>query len=496
MTRLQLYRLISRNSRLANRRSPLFEQGQVAKALMMLGGGVFVGYLILFGVLFGSMIDYSQAATVVSFMPFLLMVDFLLRFLVQQTPLMQVKPYILLPVSRYTVIEHFLLMSLGNTYNWLWLALYVPYSVVALMGGCQLVSVLTVLVGCMLLMMLNSQVYLLIRTLVARSLLWWLLAAVIYAIPLLPWLSTCDEKGFQRMLDLLIAFGASPWFVPVAVLLVGVMLLVNRRLQFAFVYEELSRQEKAVSVKHVWRLAFLDHFGTVGEYLKLEVKSVLRNKTMRSRFWSSLALIVFFCLLLAFTPLYDDLYMRNFWCFYCFSIYGVMSLTKVMGPEGNYIDLLLTHRENILQLLMAKYVFHCVILVVPLLLLLIPVFTGKFSLLMLVAYLLLVSGMVYFIIFQVAVHNKQTLPLNQKLIGKANVEVGLQLVYEMAAMAVPLVLVMLLMLLLGEQTAFLVTALVGLAFTLAAPWWMRHIYRRMMARKYENLDGFHATRGF
>jgi hypothetical protein len=29
---------------------------------------------------------------------------------------------------------------------------------------------------------------------------------------------------------------------------------------------------------------------------------------------------------------------------------------------------------------------------------------------------------------------------------------------------------------------------------LAHPWWLRNIYERMMERKHENLEGFHATR--
>jgi energy-converting hydrogenase Eha subunit E len=170
------------------------------------------------------------------------------------------------------------------------------------------------------------------------------------------------------------------------------------------------------------------------------------------------------------------------------------ALVKAMGAEGNYIDLLMTHRENILSLLKAKYYFHVAILVVPFLLAIPAVIAGKFSILMVIAYALLTSGVLYLVMFQLGVYNKQTLPLNQKITGKGNVENGLQLVIELLAMFIPVILVSVLLLLFNETVAYLILSAIGLITTLAHPWWLRNIYRRMMARRYENLEGFHASR--
>jgi hypothetical protein len=170
------------------------------------------------------------------------------------------------------------------------------------------------------------------------------------------------------------------------------------------------------------------------------------------------------------------------------------TLVKIMGPEGNYIDLLMTNKENILMLLKAKYYFHVGILFVPLLLMLPAVIAGKFSILMMLAYLLLSSGLLYFTLFQLAVYNKQTLPLNQKITGKNNVENGIQLILQMVSMFSPLILVSVLIFLASETVAYIVLIIIGLAFTLTHPIWLRHIYVRMMKRKYANLEGFTASR--
>lgn len=493
MNRLKLYRLLRRNTSLSFRRSPAVEQSMIAKVLLFIGGGLFAIYLILYGTIMGMAVERGEYATIIGFMPFVMVIDFFIRFIVQQTPDMLVKPYILMPISKYSVIECFLATSLVSGYNLLWLCMFLPYSVIALASGCSFWGVLMALVCAELLIMLNSQIYLLIRTLIGRHLGWWGLAVAVYAALFLPWIVSWSEKGLDTMLDLYVEAAASPLFLVALLVVLAAMLYLNRQTQFRFVYEEISRQKKT-ELKSVSGFEFLSRFGETGEYLKLELKSVMRNKVMRSRFWMSLGLIVVFTLLIAYTPIYDGATMTNFWCFYCFAIYGVTSLTKVMGAEGNYIDMLMVHHENILSLLKAKFYFHCAILLVPFLLMLPAMVEGKFSLLMMVAYLLLCSGVLHFIMFQLAVYNKQTLPLEQKLTGKGNIENGMQLIIEMSALFVPIVFVTVLQLLFPTDTAYLIQAATGLLFTLASPWWLRNIYRRLMARKYENIEGFRASR--
>ena len=65
---------------------------------------------------------------------------------------------------------------------------------------------------------------------------------------------------------------------------------------------------------------------------------------------------------------------------------------------------------------------------------------------------------------------------------------------ELSAMFIPLLLVGLFVMLFDEDTAYWLLAAVGLAFTLSHPLWLRNIYVRMMRRKYQNLEGFHASR--
>ena len=490
MNRLQLFKLLRANNKLSYRRSPAFEQSQWAKLLMYIGGGIFAIYLIIYGAIIGFAAE-GEAGSIIAFMILILPIDFLLRFIFQTTPAMMVKPYILMPISRFTAIECFLASSHVSGYYLLWLAMFVPYSIVAIAGGAGFFSVLYVLLVSELLIILNSQVYLFFRTLVNRSVLWMLPALLLYAAPFLPLL--IDKKWLNRELDLLQEIGAAWWMLPLVLALIAGMFFVNRHFQFKYVYEEISKKKES-ELKRVSTFSFFNRFGIVGEYLKLELKSNLRNKVMRQRTIMSLSLVIIFSLLIAYTDVYDNPMMTNFWCLYCFAIYSVTSLIKIMGQEGNYIDLLMTRRESILSLLKAKFWFYAAVLVVPFVIMLPAVFTGKFTLLMLFAYMLLTGGFIHFVIFQLAVYNKQTLPLQQKVTGKGNIENGMQIVIELVALLGPGIIVGVGYLLVGMTYTYLFMCALGLAFILTYPLWLRNVYNRMMQRRYDNLDGFHSTR--
>ena len=492
MNKFKLYRLLRKNTNLSYKRSPAFEQNKWAKVLIYMGGAMFVMYLILYGGLIAMTAD-GEAGRMISMMPIILVIDFLLRFIFQTTPGMMVKPYILQPISRYTAIECFLLSEHISGYNLLWLAMFLPYSMIILIAGAGFWAVLLELIASELMIVLNSQIYLFFRTLINRKILWLIPAFAFYALPYSPLLFNHKKSAIEKLIDTYAAIGSGWYFIPVLILILVALFYVNRAFQFKYVYEEISKSKER-QLKHVSQFRFLERFGIVGEYIKIELKSNLRNKTMRSRCIMSLTLIVVFSLLVAYTPMYDNELMQNFWCVYCFAIYGVTALIKIMGQEGNYIDLLMTHHENIIALLKAKFWFYSMILFIPFLIMLPAVFTGKFTLLMLFAYMLITAGFLHFIIFQLAVYNKQTLPLQQKMTAKGNFENGMQIVIEMVALFGPILMTGLGYLLIGLTYTYIVMCIIGLAFIATHPLWIRNIYNRMMERKYENLEGFHSTR--
>ena len=492
MNKIQLFKLLRHNIKVSEKRSPVFEQNKWAKVLIYFLAAMFVIYLIMYGSIIGYAAD-GEPGTMIAAMLIILPIDFLLRFIFQSTPAMMAKPYILMPISRYSVIECFLVSSHFSGYNFLWLGMFIPYSIILFFSG-GFWATIYVLIISLLLIILNSQIYLFFRTLVNRSPLWLIAAAAFYALPFAPLLFIRPvSKGIEKIADALQTAGTAWWMLPLVLLLIVGVFFVNRHFQFRYVYEEISKKtEKAL--KKVSQFTFFNRFGLVGEYLKIELKSNIRNRTMKSRCILSLVMVAFFSALIAYTSIYDNPIMKNFWLLYCFALYSMKSLIKIMGQEGNYIDLLMTQKENILALLKAKFWFYCCILVVPFVILLPAVFTGKFTLLMLFAYMFLVGGCMHFIIFQLAVYNKQTLPLQLKVTGKGNYENGIQIGIEFGIMFAPAIILGLGYLTVGLTATYIFMCVLGLGFIVTSNIWLHNIYNRMMKRRYENIEGFHATR--
>ena len=127
------------------------------------------------------------------------------------------------------------------------------------------------------------------------------------------------------------------------------LLLVNRKLQLHFIYNEIAKVEDT-KMKHVSEYKFLDRYGDVGEYLRLELKLCFRNKTVKTQFRMGFIIMLAFSALIAFTDVYDGTGMINFICIYNFAILSIMTLGQVMSFEGNYLDGLMSHEEGYLAL--------------------------------------------------------------------------------------------------------------------------------------------------
>ena len=501
MSRWETIKTLRRHSSLSEKRHPAFAQNKVGKVFAYIMFGLCIFYLMFLSVPLAlaanAQNQHTASELMFGFLPFILAVDFYFRFFLQQTPSQAIKPYVLLPLGKYACIDSFIFNSVTSTGNLIWQALFIPYAIMSILFVEGFWNTLGFLLAYQLCISANSLWYMLARTLVNRKYYWWLLVLAVTALMFSPWYIGHDA-GINQLCETYAVIGeGAPHWSPLVfggiLLVIALLVAINRRVQYYSVYAELSKTE-TTKIKHVSQLRQFERFGEVGEYLKLEVKSIMRNKNIRKGFISANILILCFSLAISFTEVYGS-GMTKFLVVYNFAIYGAMLLVKVMCYEGNYIDCLMVHKENILQLLKAKYFLYSTLLLLPMLLMLPTVFMGKCSLLMLIAIMLLVAGPVHACFLYMAIINKQAIPLNTKFIGKGSMETSfLQVAVEIAAFTLPLLLLNLTPLMFGKTGGAIALMVLGLAFIVTYRFWIRDIYRRMMKRRYENLEGFHASR--
>ena len=452
-------------------------------------------YLVMFAIVFALDANASHRFTAMEYMvaqmPLVLIADFLARLMFQQTPSQLVKPYILLPVPRYVCIDSFILTSLLSWGNLLWFIMFVPFVLMSVCFSYGLLTSVSFLILAYLIVLCSSQFYLICRTLFNNNIIWWTLPIGTFLAIFLPWIL----RGYTAFLRFYapVATGIEhgniiPHLGILAVL--AVLIIINRRLQYVSVWQELGKQ-KVTKLKRVSEFSLFNRYDEVGEYLKLEIKLLMRNKNPRKTFLFAIVLVLLISMIIAFTSVYDSQFMTNFWCIYCFAIFGGMLLIKVMSYEANYIETLFIHKENILKLLRAKYYFFCMLLLIPFILMLPMVFTGKWNIAMLVAYGVFTAGCQYCLIMQMAVYNKQKIALDEKIVGKGGIENSyMQILTEAIAFLFPLAIIQSLEIIAGRYIAWSIMFTIGIIFIATHKLWLNNIYRRMMIRKYKNLEAF------
>lgn len=498
MNKLQLYRELRRHIRLAEKRSPVYSNNKAAKIVIWIFGLFTILYIISFGIIWALAANDSTTCTPYEILfglsPFVLAVDFIARFVIQQTPTQLVKPYLLLPISRKTGIELFILSSMATPNNLVWLALTIPFCIMTTLFSEGFAASLGMIVAFQLLITINSQWYMLIRSLIHASMKWCLAPVAVYFVLFCPMFFGDTDQPF----DLFASFGQgfAHWNILnyfCVALVLAVFFMINSKVQLKLTYDESAGKEKK-SLKSVSELKLFNRYGDVGEYLKIEAKSIMRNKNVRTSFLTATAFITILSLIISFTDIYSDNFSKVFWIAYAFVLYSIQ-LIKIMCAEGNYIDCLMTRRENIMLLLRAKYYFYASTLLLPFVLMLPTVFAGKYSLLSMLAMLAFTAGPIMFMLMQMAVYNRQTMPLNTKLIGKGGIETNyVQLVVQLVALFAPGAIILTLNTFLNNDTTYSVLLVTGIAFICTSHLWIRNIYLRMMKRRYKNMESFRATR--
>ena len=496
---MNLYKIIKQNQKLAEKRNPAFDTNRFAKFLIYFMVVYWAAIFLFLGVslpfMFEGLVPNMEPYHIMNQgILYVMAGDFLMRFMAQPSVSQEIKPYLLMPVKRKKLISLLLLKSGLDGYNFIWFFVYVPFAFLTVIRFYGFGGMFLYLLGIWLIFVFNNYWYLLCKLLLGEKTLWLLLPTLVFgALGAAEFL--LDGLPISRFtMDLGEGFiEGNPLSFLFVLACIGVMFLINLKLQQRMIYNELSKKEDT-KIKRVSEYKFLDKYGEVGEYLRLELKLIARNKTVKTQFRMGIIVMLGFSFALAFTDVYDGSYMTSFICLYNYAILPIMTLGQVMCFEGNYIDGLMSRKESIFNLLRAKYYLTTLIILVPFLIMFFPIAKGKITLLTAVAYLIFVAGFVFFMLLQLAVYNTRTLPLNANLMKSNKSSNWIQGLVTGCAFMLPLLIDKLLSALLQEEVAHIILILIGLGFIATHNLWIKNIYKRFMKRRYQNMEEFRASR--
>lgn len=494
-----LFKELYKHHRLAAKRHPMYEKNKFGKFFMYFTAVFWAGYLIFFGTTFA--LSFAEAApnmepynVMNKGLIFVFALDFLMRFPFQKTPTQEVKPYLLIPIKRNRVLDFLLLRSGLDIFNTVWLFMFVPFAIITVTKFFGVTGIITYSLGIYLLTVLNNYWYLLCRTLINERIYWIALPIAVYAA--LGAIMFIPEKNFISIFTMNLggAFIEGNVLAYLGTLAaIALLWMANRKIMVGLVYAELNKVEDT-KVKHVSEYKFLERYGEIGEYFRLELKMLFRNKRCKTSLRSIAIIVLLFSGLLGFSDVYDGAIMKSFTSIYAFVAFGLVILTQIMSFEGNYLDGLMTRKESIFSLLKAKYYLYSMGVIIPFIFMIPAMVMGKLTLLGAFAFAFFAIGPVYFMLFQLAVYNNKTVPLNEGVSGRQGSGSAFQMLVSFAAFGIPMILYSALNAIFGEVIGQWILLGIGLAFMLTSHLWIQNVYKRFMVRRYKNMEGFRDTK--
>ena len=336
------------------RRSSYFQMNLAIRILIILGFIYFGGIALIMGVasfyIIKKAMDVDDPLMIVnSFLIYWFLADLLIRFFMQQLPVMNIKPYLILPFRRRKIIRYLLTRTGVSFFNILPLLFFVPFSIVLLIEGYSIVSTLTWFLSMLCLVFSNNFINFLINK--TNAYFYGILAFTAALVAL----ETYDIFKITNYADdVFSAFYEQPYVVilPVSLLYLTYKLVYNYIRKHFYVDGAISKKEEKISKRD---FTWLDRFGKMGFFLKNDLKLITRNVRPRQVVLMSF-LFLFYGLIFYTQDIYRD--MQGFIAFASIFVTGGFLLSfgqYVPAWDSEYYKLMMSQNISYKKYLESKW---------------------------------------------------------------------------------------------------------------------------------------------
>ncbi|MDO4779621.1 MAG: DUF5687 family protein [Bacteroides sp.] len=478
----------------SERRHPMYDTNRVFKIFNYVGLVLTALYLVFFGFMseemLGSILPNRNVYDIFNgyCLIFLLFIDFFFNLRLQPAQ-QEMRPYLLLPVKRIELINSMLLQNLLSPYKLLWFCFIIPFSVINIAPIFGFTGVFSYWLGILMLIVANG-----LWSLICRNLISYKKYTIL--IPLLIYISL--GYGVLRVENSPIFIGFmyfGEWLIEFNLIAFASLLLLIFVLwkSGAKILTKITNIELAIETKQgndkIRDFSFLDRYKDVGEYIKLEFKLLTRNSVPKQGLIGIPLMFVAFVFLGLYTDIYSGELSSLFLINYPMLLASISLLGGLMSYEGNYIELLYTGRLSLIKLIKVKYYFSVLVSFIFLLLLLPLLSREDITLYAIVSNFIFIIGFGFFLIMQLAVYNKSTMPLNTKITTNKGVGFKMTIVVFFAIATISS-----LVFAIDNWILHIIYVSCGVLFILLSPLWLKSIANRILKRKYKSIEGYINTR--
>lgn len=337
---------------------------------------------------------------------------FVIRFLMQQLPVLEVRPYLHLSVKKRNLLHFILGKGSLNFFNLISIIFFTPFAFfqIAFYHG-NLIALAWLISMISIDLSLNYLIIYIKKQMVNSLTIVTIMISIIGLFALgdyMHWYSYSEI--FANFIEFMLK---TPAFLGLPILAAAFAYWMNFKFLSMNLYlEDLSSYTKKTD-NHIGNVAYLKNFGIVGELIGIDIKLYLRNKRTKSMLYLS-PLFLAYGLMFYTNEQYDhEGGMMIFVGVFMTGILMVNYLQYAFAYEGTYFDLLLTSGINFKDFIRAKFIAASILVSVSYMLT-IPYFLyGTEFLLINTACFIFNLGIIIPIALYFATYNKKALNLKQ-----------------------------------------------------------------------------------
>ena len=336
------------------KRASYFQKGLAIKILLFLavlyfgGIAIFIGGIMFFG-LEKAFPDVDPIAMVNNYIIYWILFELMIRYFMQQLPVMNIKPLMIIPVKRNTIIHYLLGKTILSFFNFISLFLFLPFSIVLLFQGYPVIKVVLWFIA---IMCINLSINFLNFLINKSNTVFYGIASVVIVVISLRYFNIFDVT--EPIGKLFNGLYNQPFFALIPLLLMLGLYKVN----FDFIRKgfyldgAISKKVKEVEATD---LSWMDRFGSMAPFLKNDVKMIWRNARPKQVLMMSF-LFLFYGLIFYTQDIYRD--MPAFLAFASIFVTGGFLLSfgqLVPSWDSEYYKMLMSQNIPYRQYLESKW---------------------------------------------------------------------------------------------------------------------------------------------
>ncbi|MCC9017808.1 DUF5687 family protein [Flavobacterium lipolyticum] len=238
-------------------------------SLLFVGAGIGAFYIL-------KKMKLEPLVTINQFLIYYFLFDLVVRLLMQAIPVLNIKPLLILPFRKSTIV-HF---SLGKTalsfFNWVHALFFIPFSIVLVLEGYDLLGVIFWFLAAFSLIYINNFLNIILSNI---DKLFVVFVGAIIALGAAQYYKLFDITSFTTPIFQGFYATKGLFLIP-ALILIGLYLFTFKYFKNnLFLDAGLSQKEDIATTEN---LSWLNQFGTLGTFLKNDIKLIKRNKRSKT----------------------------------------------------------------------------------------------------------------------------------------------------------------------------------------------------------------------